>query len=166
MISPFIFTPLHILFIISTAPKRTLRLREAARAAQFPGKGSRWDLNPPAQIPDLPPPPPPALIFRKSRLNSAKPRAHFQCAQPRPLQELCRCQGRTQILPSPQQSQQSHRISKTHVEPLEKSQDGRPGTAWPQSPQPNPCHYRSTTLPCITGPHMKEEMGFSMTSSK
>lgn len=33
--------------------------------------------------------------------------------------------------------------SKTRVEPLEKSQDGRLGTAWPQSPQPNPCHYRS-----------------------
>ena len=52
--------------------------------------------------------------------------------------------------------------SKTRVEPLEKSQDGRLGTAWPQSQQPNPCHYRSMTLPCIT----REEMGFSMTSSK
>ena len=49
----FIFTPLGILFIISMALKRTLGLREATRAAQIPSKGSKWDLNPLAQVPGL-----------------------------------------------------------------------------------------------------------------
>ena len=76
--SPFIFTPLCISFNISISQKRTVKLREATRAAQVPGKGTRWDLNPPFQVPSaltllyttqllLGPL---ALIFRKSTPNS------------------------------------------------------------------------------------------------
>lgn len=51
-LSPLIFTLLCILFIISTAQIRTLRLREAMRAAHKHSKGPRWDSNPPFQVPD------------------------------------------------------------------------------------------------------------------
>lgn len=50
-LSPLIFTLLCILFIVSTVQIRTLRLREAMRAAHRHSKGPRWDSNLPFQVP-------------------------------------------------------------------------------------------------------------------
>lgn len=84
---------------------------------------------------------------------------------PRPLQEPRRSQGGQRYCLHPDRPGSPAREVRLTWNSKRTGKMGS-GHSIARSPQPNCCHYRSTTFPSITRPQTKKEMGFSVTGSK